>query len=49
MANFRGSKRSLNDLFWSLLKLECIPEIRSVIYMITAPGSMTRNWEGGTW
>lgn len=30
-----------------MLELDCIPEIRSVIYMITEPGSMTRSWAGG--
>jgi hypothetical protein len=41
--NFRGSKRSLNGLFWSLLELDCIPEIRSVVFMTTVPVSMTRS------
>ena len=45
--NFRDSKRSLNGLFWRMLELGCIPEMRSVVYMITAPGSMTRCWGGG--
>jgi hypothetical protein len=46
--NFKGSKRSLNRLFWRMLELDGIPEIRSVVYTITEQGSMIRCWEDGT-